>query len=142
MSDVRTLSAQGGTHIITIPLHMVNSMGLRAGDKVLLEQPFTNSIIVRGLLVVRESTRGDEIRSLAWISERERLDRMRDRVALRPQPTECACAICRRWRAEQTVVELPLCKWCLTELATVVAFRSQPSQLEMALLPASAAVIM
>lgn len=134
MSDVRTLSKQGGTHIITIPLHMVSTMGIKAGDKVLLEQPFSNSIIVRSLLVVRETTRGDEVRSLAWISERERMDRLRDRVPLLPPTTECGCAICRRWKCEQVVQELPLCKWCMVELATLVAFRSQPSQLEMSLI--------
>lgn len=134
MSDVRTLSKQGGTHIITIPLEMVNTMGLRAGDKVLLEQPFMNSFIVRALLQVRETPRGDEVRTLGWISERERLDRLVDRVPMVLTKTECSCVVCRRWRAERTVVELPLCKWCLTELATVVAFRSAPSQLEMGIL--------
>jgi hypothetical protein len=112
---------------------MVNAMGLKRGDKLLLEQPFMNSIILRGLMLVRESTRGDEVRSLGWITERERLDRLRDRVPMNPMKTDCSCAICRRWKAEAYVVELPLCKWCQVELANVVAFRGQPSQLEMSI---------
>jgi len=134
MSDVRTLSKQGGTHIITIPLEMVHTMGLHAGEKVLLEQPFMNSIIIRALLQVRETPRGDETRALGWISERERLDRLSDRVPLSTTTADCPCVICRRWRAVVVVRELQLCKWCQTELATVVAFRSAPSQLEMGIL--------
>jgi hypothetical protein len=133
VGDVRRLGLQGGTHIVTLPLHMVKAMGVKRGDMVLLEQPFMNSIILRGLMVVREGVRGDEVRSLGWITERERLDRLRERVPLLPVKSECSCAICRRWRGESCVVELPLCKWCLVEMANVVAFRSQPSQLEMSI---------
>lgn len=133
MSEVRKLTMIGGTYAVTLPKVMVQAMGLRQGDKLLLEQPFMNSVIVRALIMVRETTRGDETRALGWISETERMDRMNDRVAMVPTATDCSCAICRRWKATKTVVELPLCKWCLVELSTVVAFRSQPSQLEMSL---------
>lgn len=132
MAEVRTVSMQGGTHIITVPLAMVKAMGLRKGDKVVLEQPFMNSIVIRALLQIRESRTGDEGRTLGWITERERLDKMYDRVPTVLTETDCSCGVCRGWRAERTIVGLPLCKWCLVELATLVAFRNCPTQMEMA----------
>ena len=118
--------------MITLPLTMVRTMGLRRGDKVVLQQPFMNSIIVRALLQIREARTGDDGRTLGWITESERLDQMYDRVPTVLTDTECSCAVCRGWRAERTVVGLPLCRWCLVELATLVAFRNCLTQMEMA----------
>lgn len=123
---------QGGTHMITLPLPMVKAMGVKRGDKLVLEQPFMGTIVIRALDQLRQPRSDDQSRTLGWITERQLLDQLNDRVPMVATDTDCACGVCRGWRAERTVVGLPLCKWCQVELATLVGFRSAPSQMEMA----------
>ena len=109
-------------------------MGIKRGDQVLLEQPFMNSIIVRGLMLVGERGGVEATRELGWITERQGLERLGMAIALQPVADPCKCGMCRRWAAETVIRELAVCRFCRTELANLLAFRQEPCQLEMMML--------
>ena len=130
VSEVRKLCSQGGTHIVSLPLGMVRAMGVVSGDRLLLEQPFSSTIIVSGMLRTRESKGVEVVRAMGWADDRARTDLLSDRVGVMRCEEGVKCALCRRWQASKRVLEFYVCRWCEIELANVVEFRMHPCQME------------
>lgn len=133
MSWVRKLVRQGGTHLVTIPLRCVESMGVRAGQLMIVEQPFSGALIVRPVGEPDSPLPMDAVRSLGWAVGRVDVAEVARRFVLRKLDQGSMCTCCRQVVGGWEIVGGVVCDYCMAELSNVIRLRMDPSQLEMTL---------
>jgi len=108
-------------------------MGVKAGDHLLVQQPFSGALIVTPLRDPEEGITADAVRTLGWAWGRADTLEVGRRFVLRELAEAVQCTVCRQQAARTEIVGGCVCDYCLAELANVVRLRMEPSQLEISL---------
>lgn len=134
MAWQRRLYLSRTTFMISIPKAAVDGMGLKRGDAVRLEHPFSDSLIVTPIHEGIQMKSAEEMRAMGWLTGGgwhlvQLLALGAEEIA-----TEQECEMCKRWVANYHWGGLVFCRFCARELEAAVCFRRRPVQGEMELL--------
>lgn len=131
MAWTRKLSRQGNTFIVTIPRDAVGRMGVRQGDMMMFEQPFSRSIAMTPLDAANLATSSELVRLIGWMSERAVLEKIVSELGADESVAGVGCIGCSLHPARWRIREIHVCQWCMTEIGNAFSFRSRPSQTEL-----------
>ena len=134
MSWTRKLSRQGNTHIVTIPLEAVHGLGVKRGDQILFDQPFTRALMVFPLDAANLALDNIRTRALGYVATRENLDVIVSRWGIQESNQGIVCVGCGFHPASHRIREVHVCRFCMIEIQSGIAFRARPSEPELALM--------
>lgn len=134
MSWTRKLSRQGNTHIVTIPLGCVESLGVKKGDTILFEQPLSRCLMMFPLDAANLATDNVRTRAFGYVVGRHDLSAIVSRWGIQESSQGIVCVGCGFHPAQYRMREVHVCRYCLTEIQSGIAFRARPSEPELQLI--------
>lgn len=110
------------------------ALGAKQGDQMLFEQPFTRMLVMYPLDAANLATDTTRTRTFGYVTERQNLDAIVSRWGIQESQQGISCVGCGFHAAEHRIREIHICRYCLIEIQTGIAFRARPSEPELGLI--------